>query len=63
MSCRPWWTRAIELGRGSFFGEPAVLGFAQELARSIVCTRSCTMMTLNQDHMDELCQPELRVQG
>ena len=45
----------IELGRGSFFGEPAVLGFASRL-ETIVCTRSCTMMTLNLDHMDELCQ-------
>ena len=51
----PFRRQVIELGNGSFFGEPAVLGFASRL-ETIVCTRSCTMMTLNLDHMDELCQ-------
>jgi hyperpolarization activated cyclic nucleotide-gated potassium channel 2 len=45
----------IGLGKGSFFGEPAVLGFASRL-ETIVCTQSCTMMTLSEGHMEELCQ-------
>ena len=33
----------------------AVLGFASRL-ETIVCTQSCTMMTLSEGHMEELCQ-------
>ena len=45
----------VELGRGSFFGEAAVLGHPSRL-ETIVTTRSSTMMTLHLQHMTELCQ-------
>ena len=45
----------LELGRGSFFGEAAVLGHPSRL-ETIVTTRSSTMMTLRFQDMTELCQ-------
>ena len=45
----------LELGRGSFFGEAAVLGYPSRL-ETIITTRSSTMMTLRLQDMNELCQ-------
>ena len=45
----------VELGRGSFFGEAAVLGHPSRL-ETIVTTRSSTMMTLRLQDMMDLCQ-------
>ena len=45
----------VELCRGSFFGEAAVLGHPSRL-ETIVTTRSSTMMTLGVHDMSDLCQ-------
>ena len=45
----------VELCRGSFFGEAAVLGHPSRL-ETIVTTRSSTMMTLGVHDMADLCQ-------
>ena len=45
----------LELCRGSFFGEAAVLGYPSRL-ETIITTRSSTMMTLRHQDMNELCQ-------
>ena len=45
----------VELCRGSFFGEAAVLGHPSRL-ETIVTTRSSTMMTLRSEDMVDLCQ-------
>ena len=45
----------VELSRGSFFGEPAVLGYPTRL-ESIVTSQSSTMMMLRTQDMQELCQ-------
>ena len=45
----------VELCRGSFFGEAAVLGHPSRL-ETIVTTRSSTMMTLRVEDMIDLCQ-------
>ena len=45
----------LELSRGSFFGEAAVLGYPSRL-ETIITTRSSTMMTLRHQDMNELCQ-------
>lgn len=46
---------SMELGRGSFFGETAVLHFTTRL-ETCITTRSSNMLTLRDNDMEELCQ-------